>query len=701
MYELKRFRKNGKMYFYIPVTDAFEYEDLPDFEPEGDSGYQNVGMAFDIETTSYITEAGEHRATMYHWQFGIDKHTFTGRTWSEFIYFMELLNKKAENKKTNLIVLVHNLSFEFQFLKGWFTWNRNKYNHPDIFAKDERTILYAKWRNIEFRDTLALTGIPLKAFKKNYNLDVEKLSGDLDFKLLRGSTTKLKNDEIAYCINDVQVLTDFYNKYLIPFFIKQGKRIPLTSTGVVRQEMKELFEALSKEEKKTYHRMIRNATPTKELYKVIRQYLFRGGLVHANTSLCNALLKECLASYDLKSAHPSSMLREKFPYKFYRVNKKLWKRVLDQCRDGDYAFIGCFRFKNIRASGWHCLESKNKLVKHSDGAIFENGRLAYDPGEIEVILTEIDYQNYEKMYTWESVECDYIYQAEKKPLPDFLRKMVCHYFELKETYDKDSMEYKAIAKPRLNGLFGMCATGIVENDIIFDEELNEFVPSSEYKDYYQLTKNTLLLPQWAVYVAAYTRRDIVDALAETGCDSVYYDTDSDKVLNYEEHKNWFDEFNARRMEQNANMELYDFNPEHFRKIGCFELEYITDSEGFKVLGAKRYIVKHDGEINVTVAGMKKGSLEEYCEKEHKNIWDEFTNGLKLEKEYSKKQTTSYYDHEFEDFFIDYTGCEQHFREKSCVSIFDIPFEMNIEKEFLKQITQKANERKNQVYKGVL
>ena len=84
------------------------------------------------------------------------------------------------------------------------------------------------------------------------------------------------------------------------------------------------------------------------------------------------------------------------------------------------------------------------------------------------------------------------------------------------------------------------------------------------------------MPQWAVYVAAYTRRDIVDALAETGCDSVYYDTDSDKVLNYEEHKQWFDEFNARRMEQNAQMELYDFNPEHFRKIGCFELEYITD-----------------------------------------------------------------------------------------------------------------------------
>lgn len=700
MYEIRRFRKDKKMYFYIPVDFDFTIEDIPEFKECEKSKYQNVGMAFDIETSSYETETGEHRATMYHWQFGIDKHTFTGRNWNTFIYFIELLNKKAENLNINLIVLVHNLSFEFQFMKGWFHWNRNKYNQPDIFAKDDRTILYAKWNNIEFRDTLALTGMPLKSFKKNYNLDVEKLSGDLDFTLLRGETTKLTNEEIAYCINDVQVLTDFYNKYIIPFYLAKNKQIPLTSTGIVRQEMKELFEELPKEEKKKYHRMIRNATPTRELYLVMRQFLFRGGLTHANTSLCNAVLSDRLASYDLKSAHPSSMLREKFPYKFYRVNKTLWRDVLKQCKSDDYSFIGCFRFKNIRAAGWHCLESKNKLINFSEKAVFENGRLAYDPGEIEVLLTEIDFQNYEKMYTWDSVDCDYIYQAKKEYLPDFLRKMVCRYFELKETLPKDTLEYM-LSKRKLNGLFGMCATGIVENDIIFDEELNEFVLSSEYKDYYQLTKNLLLLPQWAVYIAAYTRRDIVDALYNTGCDSVYYDTDSDKVLNYEEHSEFFETFNAERMKKNTEMELYDFDPKHFIKIGCFELEYITDPDGFKVLGAKRYIVKHDGEITVTVAGMKKGSLEEYCKKNNLDIWKEFSNGLKLEKEFSKKQTTSYYDKEFEDSFIDYTGKQQHFRERSCVAIFDIPFEMNIEKQFLEQIIAKAKERKNQVYKGVL
>ena len=120
-----------------------------------------------------------------------------------------------------------------------------------------------------------------------------------------------------------------------------------------------------------------------------------------------------------------------------------------------------------------------------------------------------------------------------------------------------------------------------------------------------------------------------------------------------------------------------------------------------MLGAKRYIVKHDGEITVTVAGMIKGSLEEYCKNNNLDIWKEFSNGLKLEKEYSRKQTTSYYDKSFEGSFIDYEGNQQYFMERSCVAIFDIPFEMNVEKQFLEQIIAKAKERKNQVYKGVL
>lgn len=695
--ELKTFRSNGKMYHYYLVDGPTDPNDLPDITEYKDSGYQMQGLAFDIETTSF-EENEKHLATMYCWQFGIDTNTYIGRTWEEFVSFMEALNSKAEGKNITLLILDHNFSFEWQFIKAWFSWNIRK-GKRDVFAKSDREIIYAKWKNCEFRDTLALTGMPLKAFTRNYNLKTEKLVGDLDYSLERGKYTKLQNFEIAYCINDVQILTEFYNKYIIPQFLEPKKRIPLTSTGIVRQEMKELFDALPKEEKKKYKKFIRRATPNEQLYLVIRQYLFRGGLTHANTGLCNAILENSAASYDLKSAHPSSMLREKFPEKFYRVNRKLFKKVYEECKSGDYGFIGCFRFKNIRAAGWHCIESKNKLVSFSSDAVFENGRLAF-ASEIEVVLTEIDFANYEKMYTWDKMQVEYLYEAKKDYLPDFLRKMVCNYFEKKETLPKDTLEYM-LSKRKLNGLFGMCATGLVENEIIFDPDKNEFVLSGETKDYYQLTRNLLLLPQWAVYIAAYTRRDIVDLLYLTGPDSVYYDTDSDKILNYKQYENAINDFNEKRMFANANMQLYDYDPKHFARLGCFELEYITDPYGFKVLGAKRYIVKHDGQIQVTVAGMVKGSLEDYCEKFHKDIWEEFTDGLRLPPEYSRKKTTAYTDFEIRGVFNDYKGDAQAYYEKSCVAIFDIPFEMNVEAQFLQQVLIKAEERKNQFYKGVL
>lgn len=732
--DIKRFRSGGKMYHYILTESVKSVSDLPRFEQYQKSEYQNVGMSFDIETTSFETLDGSWLATMYIWQFAVGEYTVIGRTWEQFVDFMELLNERAEQLKIKLLILVQNFSFEFQFIKAWFEWNNNpKTGNPDIFAKSDREIIYAKWKNCEFRDTLTLTGMSLKSYNKNYNIGLDKLIGDLDYKICRHSGTKtITNKELSYCINDVQILRLFYEKYIIPYYIKQNKTIPLTSTGIVRQEMKELFFKESKDYKKKYRKLMHTCFPTNELYIVMRQYLFRGGLTHANTSLCNALLKERVASFDLKSAHPSSMLREKFPYKYYRVNKNLFQNVLEETKTGNFGFLGSFTFKNIRAKGWHCLESKNKLVHYAGeilnmetnerspgNSYFENGRLAYSD-RIEVVLCDIDYQNYLKMYEWEAIECNYLYECNMEYLPDFLRKMVCNYFEKKEIIDKSSFEY-GLAKRKLNALFGMCSTGIVENEIFFDPELNIFVESSDTKNYHDLTRNLLLLPQWSVYIAAYTRRDIVDLLYLTGPDSIYYDTDSDKIMNYEKHLKIIEDFNNQRIEANRNMELYDFEKKHFEKIGCFELEYVTDPNGLKVLGAKRYITKHNGKTEVTVAGMVKGSLEEYCKTHYRNecgeileikpgeqefrkpldIFEMFTDGLILPKLSSRKQTTSYYDQEFSYKLTDFEGKTKIVHEKSCVAIFDIPFKMNIEEEFLYRISLNSLERQNQVYKGVL
>lgn len=743
-YKMRRgFKVDGKKYSYIPCQNL----DLNKLSLSSEVfryNYMKIGCAFDIETTSYYSEKyNKDLATMYIWQLAINNDTIIGRTWKDFLRVLEQLNAYAEKCEGTILCLVQNLSFEFQFIKSLFDWNKNSFGYPDIFAKDDRTILYARWKNIEFRDTLALTGMSLARYKKNYNLDIGKLEGDLDYSLMRHCKTPVTNRELSYCINDVQVLSNFFYKYLLPEFLIPGKRIPLTSTGLVRVDIKAEFMELPKEERKKLMNRIRNSQPSEALYKLMRNFLFRGGLVHASTIACNFLWdKETTGapvSEDIKSAHPSYIFAYPMPWKYIRKNVSLWDKVLQAARDGEYSFMGVFKFYNIRCSGYHSLESKNKIIEASPDAVYENGRLVY-ASYIKVALLDLDFFNYEDLYEWKEFKVTVLYQAKLEMLPDYIRKTVCKYFMLKESLPKESVEY-GLAKRKLNGIFGMAATALPEREVVFNPETNEMELSAQTKSYDELIRYLLMLPQWSCYIAARTRRTIVLSIKECGFDSLYYDTDSQKVINFDKHKAWFDNFNKERMEINSRAETYGYDKKIFERLGCFEFEY--EAENFMVQGAKRYLCQHDNEIQVTVAGMVKGSLEAYVKKlqiqhiqneiplqimedfkrkplkniqahlkreilnyisdqeKHNMIWDIFNDDLRIPAGDSMKKTTVYYDKAFEDTLTDYFGNTEVIEEGSCVAIIDIPFTMSMEEEFMTRIASLQAERKRMIHKGVL
>ena len=69
-----------------------------------------------------------------------------------------------------------------------------------------------------------------------------KLSGDsITSKYERLRRKNIKRSEMAYNINDVQVLASFFHVYIKPEFLDHGYKIPLTATGIVREEMKRNF----------------------------------------------------------------------------------------------------------------------------------------------------------------------------------------------------------------------------------------------------------------------------------------------------------------------------------------------------------------------------------------------------------------------------------------------------------------------------
>ena len=719
---METFEYNGETYSYVPAYEIIDgsvpIESLIKNLRGFNSGYAETALSFDIETTSfYSAKYDANLATMYHWQVGLDGTAILGRYWEEFLFIIQKLNDYFQKRELIVYCWVQNLSFEFQFIKAWFKWNTDKNGKQEIFAKDIRTVLYARTGNIEFRDSLALTAMPLRLYKKNFGLDIGKLDGDLDYSLKRHNRSKMEPSELAYCINDVLVLNEWHNKYIIPFYLELEKKVPLTSTGIVRAEVKEEFNSMDKKEKNKMRFRLKNAQPSEEIYKLWRYWLFRGGLVHANTIACNYLVEELFASLDLKSAHPSAMLEELFPWKFNRRNKEAFSQVLEASRSGKTAFFGVFKFYDIQASGWHCLESKNKIIEYSPDCYFENGRLAKGH-YIKVCLNELDFYNYEDLYKWSKCECTILYESEKKPLPEYVRKIVVKYFVNKETIPKDTPEYN-LSKRKLNSLFGMAATSLPEHEIVLDEYENILRPGAVKKSYEELTKFLVMLPQWAIWIAAYTRRSIVRSLKVCGIDSIYYDTDSNKIRDYEKYKSWFEEFNREKMEKNKLIDTFGYDPKYISKIGIFDYEY--SGIRYKVLGAKRYLVQKDnGELQVTVAGMVKGTLEKYCESHYKaedgtikakketddpslhlDIWETFSDDLRLSPEDSEKQTALYYDKHFTEEITDYNGITAPVEEYSSVAIIDIPFDMSIESEFINRIEALRQERENAVYKGVL
>lgn len=713
------FALEEKTYNFIWYSQ-FSDDLFPENQIYKKSKYLNIGSGFDIETTNFEKNE-KHYATMYCWQWSLNGITIIGRTWEEFTEFASrIVDHYKLNKKKKMLVFIHNLSFEFSFMRKWLPG----INH--VLAKTKREVMTFTWNYIEFRDSLILTRFGLARMSKNYNLGLDKLKGDLDYNLIRISTpeyqTPLELEEIAYCINDVQILQLFFHKFIKKEFLRNGYKIPLTQTAVPRSEMKRALKKLGKSYNNTYHDFIMRCFPDEELYYLMRRYLFRGGYTHSNNLVINNLIMstdECeLAGFDRKSSYPSEIFHKKHPTQyFFQPVEWFYNNMFNQeSFFEDVGFIGAFKFTNIQSRYPHSIESKHKLVDWDDATIFDNGRVMKSP-RIYVMLTDNDWLNYLDFYEFESVECVWVMSTQKEYLPEFMIKQTYQYFKAKETLPKDTTEY-ARQKERLNSIFGMCATGLAETDYIYydgnlwlsdDEELPEDVRIPK-KPYEKLIEKCFLLPQWAISIAGGARRELLKLFKIAPYDSLYGDTDSDKIRNYKQYLPQIEEYNLHQYELNMEAsERWNLDVAFFMDLGKFIKE--DEYSRFKTLGCKRYLYETKpepekdkvAEVHAVVAGMERGSFLEYCKKSKTDPFDAFTDGLYLKPEFSHKITSSYTDEEFQFELTDYTGHSGNVYEKSCCGLFAIPFSMKMDANFLIliEMLHRKEERRKEVYKDVL
>ena len=689
------------------------------------SKYFDVGSGFDIETTNFERNE-KHYASMYCWQWSFNELTVIGRTWQEFKDFLHILKDYFRNDEgIKLLIYVHNLPFEMSFIR--------KYLNIDKFlTKTKRDIMFFDSDCLEFRDSAILTRMSLAKMAEKYKLGIQKLKGDLDYELPRFSasdgsySTPLTNEEIAYCINDVQILQRFFHRYIKTEFLRNGFKIPLTQTGIPRQEVRRALKKLGKEKSQAWRDTVKSCMPDEDFYKLMRRYLFRGGYTHANNLVINELQigteEEDFASFDRKSSYPAEEFHRKQPtqyfaqpvewfYLHYNEPEEYWE---------DWGFIAAVRFKNIRAKFPHSIESKHKLVDWSEDAVFDNGRLLR-ANMIYVVLNEFDFLNYKDFYEWDDLKIKWVKNTKKDWLPDFLIKTIYKYFKDKETQPKNSVFY-ARSKEKLNaGGFGMLVTGIVQTDYVFydgqfldpvNEDDAKLIPEELKKDprtWEEATKNLFLIPQQGISIASSARRELLKLFRIAPYDSLYGDTDSCKLRNYKKYLPAIKAYNGRMEDLNRQAaERWNLDFNIIKDLGKFMWE--SDYSRFVTLGAKRYLFetkpqsdKEESHIEAVVAGMEKGSFLHYCEVNHLDPFEAFKDDLYLSPEFSNKLTTAYTDEAFEFDVTDYKGVKCHIKEECSCALYQIPFSMYMDADFvaLVALLAKKKEREREFYKGVL
>lgn len=695
-------------------------------------GYYEIAVSYDSEWTSFY-EDEEKRSTLYMWMLGCgppdEAIVLYGRRTSEVKECIDALADICDTGYNKIIIYVHYLGADYQFIRRWFNWDK-------AFYDDTRGVYYSIYRGIEFRCELKLAGGRSLAecganlqIYKNYR----KKTGDLDYTLKRHSSTPLTLTELGYCEYDVLVSL----AYITEKIQEEGTiaNIPLTNTGYVRRYIRN--ETIKKS--KNYRAMISTLTLDESLYTVIKA-CFRGGDTHANPHYVAQTLTN-VASFDLTSAYPAAMVLRKFPMDTPHLDEHICSAL-----DLDYIasqpskyFIAEVEFTNIRSLTHltHPLSYSKTYPRNGNTATLDNGRIVSAEFTTTTIC-ELDWLVLRQYYTWDTCKVNFAYTGTKRYLPTLFVKSILTLYAKKTSLKKVSgkeREYM-VSKNMTNSSYGMTVTDPVKDEIILDND-DEDKPFhaiasnlTEALDNLNNSRNRFLYYLWGVWTTAWCRYELYQAINEFGDDFVYCDTDSAKGLNGNIHAKWIEQENAHIMsliQESASfhrlpLSLYCPKSSSGKEypIGLWDYEGTYDR--FKTMGSKRYLVEKSGRYQLTISGVRKKAVaylmlddkhdlsvddsilashfddDLFCEPfegHHADPFKAFDWGAHFPAGVAGRTVHTYIDGETSGTLIDYLGNPGEYYEKSSLFVENSEYRMdplNDFIQFLKLIQPKEGRR---------
>lgn len=652
--------------------------------------FYSVPCAFDIETTSIMVDE-EKYSFMYIWMLGINGYCIIGREWDELEWCLDKLSEYLGLCENIILpIYVHNLSYEFQFIKDRFKWLK-------VFALDTRKVNYCRTYNgIEFRCSYQLSGYNLDTVGKNLQkYKVKKMVGDLDYSKIRTKDTILTKEELGYCINDVLVVMAYIQECIEQ---ENGiQNIPMTKTGYVRRYVKRECLGTSKHRNGRYRKFIHALKLEPDEYVQLRR-AFQGGFTHANAMHAFVTLKD-VYSYDFTSSYPAVMISEKFPMskgELIEISSKeeFEKNIKLYCCLFDVVFINIKSreiFENY-ISRSHCRDIK--------GEVLNNGRVV-SADTLTTTITEQDFMIIKRMYKWDNMLVGNFRRYKRGYLPkEFVNAILTLYEDKTQLKDVEGKEAEYMhAKENLNSLYGMTVTDIVRDDIYYEngEWFSEQPNLDDAIKKYNNSRARFMFYPWGVWVTAYARANLWTGIVSVKSDYVYSDTDSLKMLNGSQHLEYIERYNSMINEKiRVAMEHHNFpiNRTRPRTITGVEKPIgVWDYEGhyikFKTLGAKRYLwLDSNNRMQMTVAGLsKKIGLKylQFIDNRKQSVFDLFNMDMYIPKGWTGKMLHTYIDTPTSLVLTDYQGHVTECSELSSLYMEEAEYTLSVGAQFARYI----------------